>query len=83
MAMHYNRLRDPSSPFFPPGHRYRHEFDLGSFYLLRDNEDGTGQFVQELGPLESVGCIDLLPEARARRYPWCQVRPDAIYANTP
>lgn len=56
---------------------YRNMHDLGHFRFIRDNGDGTVQFVKKD---EFVRVSTILESSREFRYPWGQMRSLNIYA---
>lgn len=69
---------DPSRDryFRSPNGAYRHEFDLGSFILLKDNGDGTGMFKPDRTQPGYRDTGDLTPVTY--RYRWREMRVDRL-----
>ena len=53
--------------------KYRHCFDLGIFIAIKDNGDGTAQFIKE-PEVGKEGLDFVLPERRSNTYSWKEMR---------
>jgi len=55
------------------GQRCRHFFELGVFYFVKDNDDGTGMFISE-AQLEKGRTMGLIPTELRYNYSDMRVR---------